>query len=267
MFEFSGTAGILLHPSILLFLLCMVGLLCCLVRKSRGLGRAMLLLAAASVVIIALPPGNWPLEILEDRFPEPIALPSHVDGIIVLGGAINLGVSAEHGVPSLKAGSDRMTTFLALARHFPEAKLVFTGGVAAAPGAVRESDVARDLFAGLGLDSDRVTFERHSQTTWENALLSKRLVQPEAGEIWLLVTSAVDIPRAVGCFRHVGWSVMPWPAGYQVARNRYQFIPSLSGNLANLDWATHEWIGLIYYKLRGWTDTWFPGPDDDHLST
>lgn len=221
------------------------------------------MLTATLLALIALPPGDWPLAVLEDRFPEPVALPAQVDGIIVLGGAINLAASAEHGVPSLKAGADRMTTFLALAQHFPEAKLVFTGGVAEGDDDIRESDVARDLFGALGLDPDRVIFEGNSRNTRENALFSKRLAQPKEGEAWLLVTSAADIPRAVGCFRHVSWSVTPWPAGYQILRGRRPYIPRLSDGLAHMDWAMHEWLGLIYYKLRGWTDAWFPAPEDE----
>lgn len=254
MFEFSKIVGLLLHPSLLILLSCVVGLLCALVRRTARLGRALLMVSAALLVFAALPMSDWPIEILEDRFPEPTRLPDHVDGIIVLGGAINLGVSAEHDAPTLKAGADRITTFLALARYFPGAKLVYTGGYG-------EADVARDLFGGLGLDLDRVTFERKSRTTWENALFSKRLVQPAEGETWLLVTSAIDIPRAVACFRAVGWHITPWPAGYLIQHDRDAYLPNLPQGLANLDWATHEWLGLVYYRLRGWTDTWFPAPE------
>ncbi|HEV2677318.1 MAG TPA: YdcF family protein [Aliidongia sp.] len=262
MFEISKYGGLLLHPSILIFLLCSVGFACSLIRRSSLIGRRLMMLGTAVLVLAALSPADWPMAWLEDRFPEPTALPAHVDGIIVLGGAINLGISAEHGMPALKSGADRMTTFLALARYFPDAKLVFTGGTAAGDGEIREADVAHDLFGALGLDLDRVTFENNSRNTRENALYSKRLVNPGAGETWLLVTSAADMPRAVGCFRAVGWPVTAWPVAYRVLRTHYQLMPHLSRGLANLDWAAHEWAGLVYYKLRGWTDAWFPAPED-----
>lgn len=258
MFEFSKVLGILLRPSFDTLLLCTIGLCCCLIRRSSITGRWLMMLGTALLLFASLPTGDWPLATLEDRFPEPTTLPSHVDGIIVLGGAINLGISAEHGIPALKEGGDRMTTFLALARFFPDARLIFTGGGASDEGELREADVARDLFGALGLDLDRVTFERASRNTRENALFSERIAHPKTGEIWLLVTSAADMPRAVGCFRAVGWPVTPWPVAYRVLRTHDLLVPSLTGGFMDLDWATHEWIGLVYYRLRGWTDAWFP---------
>ena len=256
----------LTRPSSLVLLLLLIGLGLSLVRRSARVGRGLMAAGTAIVVFAALPPGNWPMNALEDRFSEPAALPDHVDGIIVLGGAINLAVSAERGQPSLTGGVDRMTEFLALARYYPSARLLFTGGTAASDG-LREADVARELYGGLGLDLDRVTFERNSRNTRENALFSQRLVRPRPGETWLLVTSAVDMPRAVGCFRAVGWPVTPWPVGYRTIRSTYWLWPNPATGLANLDWATHEWIGLVYYRLRGWTDAWFPAPDPGPSST
>jgi hypothetical protein len=32
-------------------------------------------------------------------------------------------------------------------------------------------------------------------------------------------------------------------------------------NLRKLDMAAYEWLGLMYYKLKGYSDQWFPGPD------
>jgi len=40
-------------------------------------------------------------------------------------------------------------------------------------------------------------------------------------------------------------------------------LPNLPGTLADLDWAAHEWAGLAYYWLRGWTSAPFPAPAGD----
>ena len=77
------------------------------------------------------------------------------------------------------------------------------------------------------------------------------------------MTSAAHMPRSVGVFRRAGWRVLPWPVGYQ-SRDRITSYPqSLGGKLATLDWATHEWIGLVAYRIEGHSSAFFPRPDPD----
>jgi uncharacterized SAM-binding protein YcdF (DUF218 family) len=207
------------------------------------------------------PVDQWLVRPLDDRFPPVTAPPAHVDGIIVLGGSIDDLTSEDRGVPVIGAAGDRITAFVALARRYPEAKLVFTGGSGnIVQGMTNEAKWARILFASLGLPADRVIYENRSRTTRENATDSFALVRPRAGETWILVTSASHMPRAVGVFRHVGWPVLPWPVGY-LSRDRLPgYSLSLGARFAIIDWAAHEWIGLAAYRARGWTDALFPGP-------
>ncbi len=198
---------------------------------------------------------------LEDRFPPLRQMPARVDGIVVLGGAIDLKESADRGMPALNERAERMTAFVALARLYPHARLVFTGGnpdlLSAGP---TEAEVARVLFAGLGLDPHRLVFEAKSRNTRENALFSRRIENPRPGQIWLLVTSAADMPRAVGCFRAVAWPVLAFPVDYHTRHRDMGGVPGLVAGLKEFDWAAHEWIGLVYYRSRGWTSSLFPGP-------
>jgi uncharacterized SAM-binding protein YcdF (DUF218 family) len=199
---------------------------------------------------------------LENRFPPPSALPDRIDGIVVLGGSINPILSVARRQPVLTDSAERLFAFVALARNHPEAKLLFTGGSAAlVDNAEREADVARTVLAGLGLDVDRITFERDSRNTYENAVFSKRLVTPRPGERWVLITSAYHMPRAVGCFRAAGWSVIPYPVDYGTAPAGNPPTFSLLGGLDDVHWALREWIGLAFYYVAGRTDRLFPGPD------
>jgi uncharacterized SAM-binding protein YcdF (DUF218 family) len=120
------------------------------------------------------------------------------------------------------------------------------------------------LFDSLGLPPGRVLFESASRTTFENAILSRDLVAPSPGQTWLLVTSASHMPRSVGVFRRAGWPVMPWPVGYKTMRaGAAPFALTLGVRIENLDWAFHEWIGLVAYRLMDRTDSWFPAPAAD----
>jgi uncharacterized SAM-binding protein YcdF (DUF218 family) len=246
--------------NVLLALLCLGLLALWLGRRRLGLWLVSLVTALCLLVTL-LPIGSWLLLPLENRFPAP-HLPAHIDGIVVLGGSINPILSAARHQPILTDSAERLFAFVALAQRFPEAKLLFTGGSAAlVDDAEREADVARAVVGGLGLDVDRLGLERDSRNTYENAVFSKQLVKPKPGENWVLITSAYHMPRAVGCFREQGWSVIPYPVDYGTAPAGNPPTFSLLGGLDDVHWALREWIGLGFYYLAGRTDRLFPGPE------
>ena len=224
-------------------------------RFGIGLGAAMIVVIAA---IGLLPVQDWLLRPLEEYFPVP-DLPAHVDGVIVLGGAERPDIMAARGWPELNSNADRLIGFVALARQYPAAKLVFTGGAAVPQHdrTVSEADVAAAVFARLGLDPDRVIYERLSRNTAENARLSHALVQPKAGEVWVLVTSARHLPRAVTTFDAVGWPVVPYPVDYLTGKApEFEFSPLR--RLSGLNFLAREMLGLLWYRVQGATSDLLP---------
>lgn len=254
-------------PGNLLVLLLTVGTLLRLPNRPRLRRWGGLLISAAVGVLIALtilPLGRWLLEPLERRFPfvEP---PARVDGIIVLGGAILPEISAAWNQPALNDAGERMTAFVALARRYPGARLVFSGGSGwLALQEHKEAPVARTLVDGLGLDPARVTFEGESRNTYENVLLSQAQVAPRPDEVWLLVTSAAHMPRSVGIFRKAGWPVVPYPVDFRTdpLTDRWLRFDLLTG-LEQTHGALREWIGLVAYRLMGRTEALFPAPPEN----
>jgi uncharacterized SAM-binding protein YcdF (DUF218 family) len=201
---------------------------------------------------------------LEDRFAQVEALPPEVTGIVLLGGAQQPALAHARGVPALNEFAERITTFLALARRHPEARLVFTGGSADLFGTVMtEADVTRDLLETLGLPPERVLWESRSRNTRENATLTLEAARPRPGEAWLLVTSAMHMPRAVGAFRAAGWPpVIAFPSDYLTRPHPSLIDFDPAGGLVMTARATREWIGLLAYRLLGWSVALFPGPQD-----
>jgi uncharacterized SAM-binding protein YcdF (DUF218 family) len=118
--------------------------------------------------------------------------------------------------------------------------------------------VARSLILGTGVAPDRVEFEDRSSNTCDSAVMTRALVEPKIDERWLLVTSAFHMSRAIGCFRANGWDVIPYPTDFR--RGPSPWSIEMAANLADLDLAAHEWVGLVYYRLRGYTNELFPGP-------
>lgn len=219
------------------------------------IGRRLLLASCiALAACAALPIGKVLIGPLEQRFPAPRSL-EQVDGVIVLAGAELAEFSVPAGNPQFSASADRLTTFLLLANAFPEARLLHSGR---GTGPSSQSGPARELVLGTGIDPSRVEFEETSRNTCESARLSREQIRPGTSEQWLLVTSAFHMPRAVACFRAAEWDVIPYPTDYRTGDSL--FYISVPENLNELDLAAHEWIGLAYYRIRGFTRELFPGP-------
>jgi uncharacterized SAM-binding protein YcdF (DUF218 family) len=251
------------QPGNLLVLLLILGTLFLFTRWWR-LGRGLVLLVALALTAIAvLPVGDWLLAPLEDRFPPLTTMPAHVDGIIMLGGAVSTVLTLERGQPIVNEHAERFLAFADLARRFPEAKLVFTGGGPALQGgAFREADASRMVLQWMGMDTGRVVFERESRNTYENVALSKALAHPEPGETWILVTSAFHMPRAVGLFRAQGWPVVPDPVDYLTGAGPDDpaFSIDLVRNLDLLSLALKEWTGMLANRWIGHSESYFPAP-------
>ena len=210
-----------------------------------------------------LPIGRALTIALENRFPRWEEAGPPPTGIIVLGGAVSAYRLATRGEVGLTDAAERILVVPELARKFPNAKIIYSGGD---PGLFTqrgsEADVVPALFESLGVPPGRITLENRSRNTAENAAYSKALAAPKPGERWLLVTSAMHMPRAIGAFREAGFPVEAYPVDYRT--NGWQDLRSVFGSLSaglrQMDTALHEWIGLIAYRLTGKSSALLPGP-------
>ncbi len=170
-------------------------------------------------------------------------------------------MSAAWSQSELSNSAEREVAFVKLARDYPQAKLLMTGG----NGGIldqefREADISRNLLTDLGMNTNRIVFERDSRNTYENAINSKPLMQPQQGETWLLITSGYHMPRSVGIFCQQGWAVLPWPVDHQTSSDTLlRFGLNPAGNLNALRNALHEWAGLVVYYMTGKTPAVLPG--------
>jgi len=261
-FILSKTVALLLQPSNFLFAIGFVGLLL-LATRWRHFGRRLVTSSFALLILFGcLPIGGGLLQILEQRFPPWDPARGAPDGIVVLGGAIGPALSRYYGSPQLSDSAERVTIIPALARAYPNARFVYSGGdgsLLADQG--READYLYPLLDSFGVPRERVALENRSRNTYENAVFTKEMVKPKPGERWLLVTSAFHMPRAIGCFRRAGFPVEAYPVDWHTAgRFRFRLGMQPIGGLGVLDFAVHEWGGLFFYWLTGRTSELFPSP-------
>ena len=261
-FTLSKVFWIIANPGNLLLILFVVGLIS-LSSKSWRLGRRLIASAVIiSVVISIFPLGNHLIYKLENRFLPIDSLSENIDGIIVLGGFFNQFVTKARGRVALNGAVERLIAMAALAKQYPKAKLVLSGGSGNFfRQNIKEVETLGPVLTVLGLNNSRIILESRSRNTFENALFTQQLLKPKVSQRWLLVTSAFHMPRAVGSFRSIGWTVIPYPVDYNIDGTDdlalgFNFLSGLGA----LNKGMHEWIGLFVYRLLGRTDSVFPGP-------
>lgn len=261
-FILSKTVTFFLLPSNLLIALALVGVVLMATRWRR----AGIRLAVTCIILLAvagfMPVGRMLENALENRFPRWDPARGAPDGIIVLGGALDPVISRVRGDPALNGSAERVTAIAKLARAFPNARIVYSGGdgsLLANAGA--ETGALYPLLDSFGVPRERVLLESRSRNTAENAAFTKELVKPKPGERWLLVTSAFHMPRAVGSFRRVGFPVEAYPVDWRT-RRRVSPWPraDFADGLRHLNLAVHEWTGLFVYWLTGRTSALLPAP-------
>jgi len=205
------------------------------------------------VALCVFPVGGSLLARIEQTYPANPTL-GQIDGIIILGGGGDLDVFRRWGQPELSEGGDRYTAALALAKRHPEAVVVFTGGSGALRDALgtekSESDLAQTFFAAHDIIEPRLIIERHSRNTAENARLSFDLIQPEAAQSWVLITSAFHMPRAMRSFETAGWqNVTAYPVDYRTASFEDHTGWNFERTLSNLNILIRELVGQLAYRL------------------
>jgi uncharacterized SAM-binding protein YcdF (DUF218 family) len=112
-----------------------------------------------------------------------------------------------------------------------------------------------ELIVALGVPAGKIV-ANHSKDTWESAVNLKTLL---SNHRFMLVTSAIHMPRSMDCFIWQGLSPIPAPAdfisGYH-AKYRFTIVRSFAFYLPNTDSfmkssaAFYEYFGLIWYHIR-----------------
>jgi uncharacterized SAM-binding protein YcdF (DUF218 family) len=250
-FVLSKLFWLLAAPSHLLFLLVLATGLCLLLRWLRA-ARLFGIAAALLLILGGMSPlPLWAVRAVESQYPRP-AWPTHVDGVLILGAGFDTALLKQRHAPQANAGLLRVVEAYAAARHYPNAHIVFSGGSGFLHGQpFSEAETARYLLDEIGLEPKRLTLEPRSRNSHENFLFSQQLVKPKRGEVWLLATSAIHMPRAMAIAKKLDWPMQAWPTDFMTAPDSRNDPFEFVGNLGLADYAMHEWIGMLAYRITG----------------
>lgn len=252
----------MLKPSSLIFAALLIGIILLWRGRIAG-GRTWVTGGIAALAICGLSPlSDLLIENLEERFARPDLAGATVDGIVVLGGAEDSVIGSARKLIFVKGAAERYIEAVMLARRFPNAHIVLSGGPDTLQRTEAEAAAAGRMLEALGIPRDRMTIEDKSLTTWENAIFSAPLIDRKPGERWLLVTAGWHMPRAIGAFRKAGMDLEAFPVDYRTTGRDtiWRFHTSLTDGLSRFDNVVREYPGLLVYWLTGRSSALFPSP-------
>ena len=142
----------------------------------------------------------------------------------------------------------RLAEGIRLLNIFPETKLIVTGGIGYDP--VPNADVVGRVAESIGVASARILRENRPRDTVQEA----EFLQPLLGhEAFILVTSALHMPRAMEIFKSLGMQPIAAPTDYIIKHHTVEPPGTVFPSLGNFDLTRriiYELIGAIWSKIK-----------------
>ena len=115
---------------------------------------------------------------------------------------------------------------------------------------VTYAEMMRSLLIEQGVPDYHIWPEGHSNNTYQNTYYSARILRERQVQKVALVTEAYHMPRAAGCLRKQGITVVAAPTGFMTptAYDWGDLIPKTRA-IGVMDIVLHEWVGLAWYWL------------------
>jgi uncharacterized SAM-binding protein YcdF (DUF218 family) len=237
--------------------LCIALALACAWRSTRPRGRALkaaCLLTGVLLVLSTEAAGYLAIGSLEWAYRPSAHVPLPTDTIVVLSGGMSI---LDEAGKEVQLGTDTLKRCLYAARLYRRAggcRMVLSGGKVdwTEPGPTFAAAM-RDFLVEIGVRPDNLVLEDKSSSTHENAIYSKPLLEQTGSGRIFLVTEASHMYRSEKCFRAQGVDVTPAACDQHVGRFEFApttFLPSARG-ISQVVRASHEWLGLAWYRLRG----------------
>lgn len=203
--------------------------------------------------LLSTPLGShYLIGILEWRYPPHDAAPR--PAIVVLGGGVYPPDEIRRKAEPSESTFQRCLRAAEIYRKNPPRPVLVCGGkVNPGRSGPTTAEVMRELLTQLGVNGDDVWLQDQSTTTYEDALYSAEILREENIQSVTLITEASHLERSVRCFEEQGLTVQPVGCRYRATRLRWSimtFLPSTAALDASKD-ACHEFVGLMWYKLRG----------------
>ncbi len=250
LFALRKTLVLAIEPLTLVALMLAIGCLLSWLGRWRAAGRVLMTIAVVVFLLLAYGvPFTRCARTLENQY-SPIvdaSAFSDVHWIVVLGA----GHTSSPAVPAnSQAGASalfRIVEAVRLHRAIPRSRILFSGG--AIYNMVSEAAFDRDVAVALGVSPEQLTLEPHPRTTAEEFSCIQRVVRSER---FILVTTALHMPRAMMLSQSYGLGAIPSPTDYRthLAEHGPMAIWPHAGAFSLASATFHEIAAISWMRMR-----------------
>jgi uncharacterized SAM-binding protein YcdF (DUF218 family) len=255
---------LIFSPLGILTLITLAGIVLSFSRRRMHVGRRLLICAGILLLLFLFSPlAQYLMLRLEREYPPLISPPESpkADQIVMLAGY----AEENSGIPVTSNVSEQTVLILSegfrLYRLIPGAKMITSGGIAR-KGDKPVAAIMADFLQQMGAQAKDLIVEGNSRNTYENLIEVKKIV---GSRPFILVALGCDLKRAAAVAKKLQMQAIPAPAGLWAAQHHRVNMsfsekiadfflsfahPSLT-NLSKLQWAFHEYAGLLWYRLLG----------------
>ena len=143
-------------------------------------------------------------------------------------------------------GMKRVVEGVIIHKRTPNSKLIFTGYSGGA--SETTAQINANLALALGVKKENIIINGEPKDTAEEAKFTKTLVGDKP---FVLVTSATHMPRSMNLFNSLDLHSIAAPTAFR-KRKIHSYFPKPDANsIINAQVAMHEYIGMLWNKLRG----------------
>lgn len=213
------------------------------------------------LIALLFPIGDWALLPLETCSPDQ-GMPMRVDGVMVLGGAVNTNLSNARNAIAFNDSAERVFALLKLLKQYPSAQFLYTGGSGSLKqNGLGEAEYVKQYLDEMGMRPQSMIFQSQTRNTYEDALMNKEVFGKTPKQNWLLVTSAFHMPRSFGLLQKMGQksetAFYPYVVDYKTSgKFKFEMRMDLPQTLLKLDTAAHEYVGLLFNLLLKRSDSY-----------
>lgn len=244
-FYLKKTIAYFIEPFGMFLALFVIGLYF-LMTKKESLSKLFLSLSFGVVLLYSYPPfSNYLVQNLENQYPK-FDYTKKVKYIHVLGNGHNLDSQQPLSSQITSAGIKRDLEGILIHFKMDGSKMIFTGFKGSTD--ISNARMNAKLALALGVKDENIIISETPKDTKEEALFTKSIVGDEP---FVLVTSATHMPRAMMLFKSLGLNPIPAPTSfYKNKFDGYLQAPN-GGSLYKSKIAMHEYIGILWSKIRG----------------